>query len=664
LTRRRERREAKAARDKAAGSRSGVRSTEAVDGPAPSARDSWLLAAALVAVTVLVYAPVRDDGFFMMDDPFYVYQNLSVTAGLKLESIKWALTSGDYSNWHPLTWISHMTDVQLFGVNAGAHKIVSVGFHVANTLLLFWLLLRMTGMAGRSALVAALFALHPMHVESVAWVSERKDVLSTFFGMLTMIAYVAWLKDRQAWRYAGMCVLFALSLMSKPMLVTMPFVLMLLDVWPLRRITLADPPRAWLRLAWQKLPLFALTVASSVITFLVQRAAGAVQSVQRISVPDRIAHTVVAYGKYIRKLVLPYDLGIPYPYSAEIPAATVLASLLLVGAVSFFAVRTLRSHPYVAVGWFWFFGTLVPVIGLVQVGQQDMADRYSYVPAIGLFILVAWGAPFLLQRKGVGRPVLIALALLVTGAYTIVARKQVEAWHSSTTMFAHTAAVTRDNYMAESGLGWALGQEKRYQEAELHLHEALRIRPQHVPAHTNLGEVLTDQGKLEEAAEHYAEAARLDPTLVMVHAQLAITYSRMRRDDEAMAAFENALRVLPDYASAHNGMALVLARHGKIAEAIDHYRKAIDSQPDFAEAHNNLGVTFAGQSQLDSAVAHFSEAVRAKPDYGEAYANLGVALSTLGRSAEAVEALQNALRINPQYESSRQLLEALQRGPS
>ena len=657
MTRRRERREAKAAREKG-------KSADGADAQPVSVRGRWLLAAALVAVTVFVYAPVRDDGFFMIDDPFYVYQNLTVTGGLKLESIKWAMTSGYFANWHPLTWISHMTDAQLFGVNAGPHKVVSAAFHVANTLLLFWLLFRMTGAAGRSAFVAALFAVHPMHAESVAWVSERKDVLSTFFGMLTMIAYVAWLEDRRAWRYVAMAVLFALGLMAKPMLVTLPFVLMLLDVWPLRRVTLADPPRAWLRLAWEKLPLFALTVASSVITFVVQRASGAVQSVERLSVPDRIAHSIAAYGKYVRKLFVPYDLGIPYPYSSEIPAATTLASLLLIVGVSFFAIRTLRSHPYIAVGWFWFLGMLVPVIGLVQVGQQDLADRYSYVPAIGLFLIVAWGVPYLLEKTSVGRPALTALALLVIGATTIAGRKQVEHWQSSSTILAHTVAVTRDNFMAEAQLGWALGQEKRFQEAEAHLLESLRIKPEHVPAHTNLGEVLTDQGRLEEAAKHYEEALSYDPSLVVVHAQLGITYSRLGRNEEAIRTFEEALRLLPDYPDAHNGLALALARQGKVDEAIDHYRAAIRGKPEYSEAHNNLGVVFAGQSQLDSAVAHFSEAVRVKPDYAEGYNNLGVALSSQGRVDEAAQAFQNALRINPQYEGARQALAALQSRPN
>ena len=621
------------------------------------------LALALVAVTLVLYLPVRSYPFIGFDDPGYVTENPRVTAGLSWSAVRWALTSGYFANWHPLTWISHMVDVQLFGLNGGAHHLTNLVLHVANTLLLFVLLTKMTGAVGRSAFVAALFAVHPMHVESVAWVAERKDVLSTAFWLLTTWAYLVYTRKPQLLRYGLVLLLYALGLMSKPMLVTLPCTLLLLDVWPLRRAVIGESPRAvWLRLLYEKIPLFALAAASSVITFLVQRTSGAVESLTVVPLSVRTANAILAYWLYVQKLAVPTGLAILYSYPTNLFVGTVLLALAAVVAVSVIAVRASHTRPYLLVGWLWFLGTLVPVIGIVQVGKQPMADRYSYIPSIGLFVLVAWGAADLLTRLRAPRPAAPILSVLAVGVFTLVAQRQLQYWRLSSELWKHTIAVTGENYLAENNLGWDLVREHKPDEAIPHYLEAIRLRPRFIGGHTNLALALAELGRVDEAIVQFEEALRLEPKNHLVNLHLGFALSRKGRLDDAASQFKEAIRLKPDYVEAHNGLGLVLARKGDVEGAIREYNEALRGMPTFAEAHSNLGAALAGQGKLDEAITHFSAAIREKPELVDAHNNLGVALSSQGKLDEAIAQFTEAIRLNPNYANAHAgLALALQR---
>jgi tetratricopeptide (TPR) repeat protein len=585
------------------------------------------------------------------DDPQYVGDNRSLTRGLTWQGVSWAFTTRHAGNWHPLTWLSHMLDVRLFGLDAGAHHLTSVALHVANTLLLFGLLHAMTGALVRSAFVAALFAVHPLHVESVAWVAERKDVLSALFFFLTLWAYVAYVRKQRPARYVLVLGLFALGLMAKPMLVTLPFVLLLLDYWPLAR---AQEPSARRRLILEKLPLLGLAVASSVVTFVVQRQAGAVKALDALPLDRRLANAVVAYVAYVGETLWPARLAAIYPYPASLPGWWVAgATLVLIGA-SVWAIRAAPRHPYLCVGWLWYLGTLVPVIGLVQVGSQPMADRYTYIPLVGLFILIAWGIPDLLSGWPHLRPALGAAAALAIFACTIVARRQVEHWSSSVEVWQHALAVTRENYRAENNLAHALAKLGRTGEAIPHYAEALRIKPDFAEAHNNLGAALADRGRMDEAIDHYSEAVRLLPDYVEARNNLAVALTAEGRHDEAVRHFSEALRLDPTLATSHNNLGVALAKQGRLEEAIRHFSEALRLDPDYAEArrnlavaHNGLGAALADQGQLDEAIAQYSESKHLDPDRVDAHSNLAAALAARGRADEAIRELLEALRLAP-----------------
>jgi len=659
----------------------------------------------LLSITLAVYWQIRDHKFTNYDDTVYVTENPHVQRGLVGSSIIWAFTTTEQANWHPLTWLSHMLDCQLFGLNPGAHHLTSLFLHLANVLLLFAVLRRMTGALWRPAFVSALFALHPLHVESVAWVAERKDVLSTLFWLLTMLAYAGYAERPTRARYVLTLVAFALGLMAKPMLVTLPFVLLLLDYWPLDRMAYAGrddntPKRArkgigsskqrlsLSRLVWEKTPFFALAAISSVVTFSVQRKAGAMSNMEVLPLWSRIANALVSYLRYLGKTIWPSDLAVLYPH----PGTGLSlwwgagAGLVLLG-LSILLLRGIRSRPYLAVGWLWYLGTLVPVIGLVQVGLQAYADRYTYVPLIGLFIMVAWGVPDLAGRWGRARTVLALLAATSLSALTGCTWIQVGYWKDSLSLFTHTIQVTTNNYvaynssgvaLAEQGrfeeaidrylralrikpdyaeaqcnLGLALEREGRHEEAISHYLEALRLDPNHATAHNNLGNALADQGKLEEAISHYTEALRIKPDYAEAYNNWGTALVKQGRFEEAIDLFLRALRIKPDYAEAHSNLAWALTGRGQMAEAMAHYRIAIQIRPNFAEAHNNLGHLLVVLGRLDEAAIQFTEAVRIKPDYASARNNLGIVLARLGRLDEAVTQLREALRVQPDYGEAR-----------
>ncbi len=603
-------------------------------------------------------------GFVTWDDPDYVAGNVHVARGLTWQGARWALTATDVANWHPVTWLSHMLDVQLYGLNAGPQHVTNLLIHILNTLLLFGLLYSMTRALGRSAFVAGLFAVHPLHVESVAWISERKDVLSALFWMLTVWAYVAYVRRPALGRYLPVLLLFGLGLMAKPMLVTLPFVLLLLDIWPLQRVELGGADQSWLaalarrrsevlRLVKEKLPLFVLAAIASVVTVLVQRHGGAVAGFVKVPLSIRLTNAAASYLAYVGKMLWPVRLAAFYPLGTSTPVLQAsLGALLLIG-VTALAIRAGRRHAYFPVGWFWYVGTLIPVIGLVQVGNQSMADRYAYVPLIGLFIVAAWGAPELVARWQPARFALPTAAVCVVLACAALARAQVRYWSDSIALWQHALDVTEDNYVAHTNMGLALTEQGRYGEAGPHFAEALRLRPNDAVAHNNMGAALMRQGKPDEAARRFAAALRIQPgsadTRLDLGEALALIPGRLA---DAIAQYREALRIDPSMAVAHYVLGNALAQvPGRIPEAMAEYRAALRIRPGYAEAHLNLGTLLAQDpAQTSNAVAECRAAIRSKPDYAEAHYDLGDLLADIpGRLPDAIAEYQEALRIQPDY---------------
>jgi tetratricopeptide (TPR) repeat protein len=550
----------------------------------------WLLAVLLMLVTLALYWPALSHDFVDYDDQDYVTSNAHVQSGLTLESIKWAFSSPVVSNWHPLTMLSHMLDCQLYGLKPWGHHLTSVLLHAVNTVLVFLFLRGLTGAKWRSMLVAAVFGFHPLHVESVAWVAERKDVLSTLFWMLTLWTYALHVEKskgpgpRSKVFYVLALFFFMLGLMSKAMLVTLPFVLLLLDYWPLERF---KPGQVW-QLVREKIPFFALAAVASVVAYVEQQHSGAMKTVEALPLGERAGNALISYCRYLGKLFWPTDLAIFYPHPGYWPLGEVLlAAALLLGLSVLFYVQRVR-HPCLLMGWLWYAGTLVPVIGLVQVGGQSMADRYAYIPSIGLLVMIIWGLYELTQRWRYHE-----LVLSVAGCAAIVlclglTRQQLGYWRDSEALFRHALEVTENNYLA----------------------------------HYNLGAALDKKGQIDEAISQYREAIRLKSNYVEAHNNLGTDLGKQGQTDEAFSQFEEAIRLKPDYADAHYNLGVALGMKGQIDEAISQFQEAIRQKPDFAEAHNNLGSALLMKGQIDEAIRQFQEAIRLKPDYADARHNL------------------------------------------
>ncbi len=606
------------------------------------ASKSWAIALALVAATSVAFWPVGGNGFIGFDDPRYIINNPELRAGLTARSVAWAFTTPYANNWHPLTWLSHMVDVELFGLEPAGHHRVSVALHAANAVLLFLLLRCSTAALWPSALVAFLFALHPLRVESVAWASERKDVLGAFFWFVTMLLYVAYARRPSAGRYVSVVVAFAAGLMSKQMLVTLPFVLLLFDVWPLGRAQPepAPPPkpkrksdsapaamarRPWRSLIVEKIPLLVLAAGASLMTLRAQQ--WIVQSVESFPLPGRIANAVVSCARYLGKMVWPQDLAVFYPYrELSLVSPPVLAAAALLVAISALAVRW-RRRGYPIVGWLWFLGTLVPVLGLVQAGIQSMADRYTYLPGIGILIAVVWSATEALERRdALGRVAvrraLFAAAMLVLVVLGSLTWRQSMTWRNDETLFAHAAAVTRDSYWARYNLGLTLLDGGRAGEALPQFEEAVRLEPTSAEALVNLGRALEQSGRAPEAiaafrrahdvnredlpaARHLsralvasggaseaetvaAAAAQYWPDDPQLRYTAGIARLMLDRPEQALEPLRRAVAIDPGYAAAHNALGIALARTGDRAGAIEHFQRAVEIEPEYAEARQNL----------------------------------------------------------------------------
>ena len=573
----------------------------------------------LIAAILIAYWQVKDFDFICFDDKPYVTENRHVQSGLTVKSFIWAFTTFDASNWHPLTWLSHMLDCELYGLNPMGHHWTSLQIHIANTLLLFFILQYMTGALWRSAFVAALFALHPLHVESIAWVAERKDVLSTFFGMMALLAYCRYAKQPSLAGYLLIILFLSMGLMAKPMLVTLPFLLLLLDFWPLERLRFVTV----FRLVLEKIPLFVPVIISSCLTFMAQQSSGAVKSLESFPLTVRAANAFVSYVSYAVKAIWPHNLTVFYPHPGNsLPLWQVFGAILLVGGATVLAIRSLKKYPYIAVGLFWYLGTLVPVIGLIQVGPQAMADRYTYIPMTGLFIIIAWGFSDLSTKWHYRKIVLTLFAVIILSALTTRTFLQLGYWRNSITLFEHAVNVTDNNCLAHNNLGAALLEKGKFDKAVLHIKESLRIEPGCKAALYNLGAALSAQRKLDKAVLHYNDVLKINPEDAIVHNNMADVLSVQGKLDEAVLHYNKALKINSDHADAHCSLGSLLARQNKFKEAMFHLAEAIRINPDYAEAYNEIGVILFQQGKYKKAEVFFSKAIQIKPSYTEARKNI------------------------------------------
>ena len=643
-------------------------------------RRDFSICAGLVVLTLAAYWQVGAFDFIGYDDNQYVYDNLHVRKGLSWENVGWAFTTGRASNWHPLTWLSHMLDVQLFGLRSGAHHAVNLAFHVANTLLLFLILRRMTAAVWQSAMVAALFALHPLHVESVAWVAERKDVLSTFLGLLTIAAYVRYTRNPGRGRYFLVAVLFALGLMVKPMLVTLPFVFLLLDYWPLGRMSLSlaeqststeQPSKtAWKsrkqrgnsqsrsvgesqkilpimgRLVLEKLPLLMLSVLSCVVTYIVQQ--GAMVSIEHVSFGPRIANALLAYVHYLGKMVWPLNLALPYPFKFSPDAGHILLSIALLVSITSAAIWAWRScRPYLTVGWFWYLGTLVPVIGIVQVGSQGMADRYTYIPSIGIFIMAVWGLTELIATWDRRHLALPMIGLPVLAACFMLTRVQIQYWRNTETLFLHTNDVIPGSKTVHKILMMWYWEQEKPAESIAQAEEVLKLDPQNAEAHTHIALILIEQKRWDEAAAHLKIALQSNPSFAAAYNHYGVVLFAKEDAEGAIKHLREAVRLEPENVCARQNLAKTYFAIGKLEEAAQQWRKVLHLQPHSAEAAGELGVVLQKQGKTTEAIDFYRQSLESYPRDVNVRNNLAVALLTTGKTKEALDQWRELLHLQP-----------------
>ena len=630
-------------------------------------RQSWLALGLLLAVTLFVYLPVRHHDFVSYDDTDYVTDNRHVLDGLALPGVKWAFTSSHACNWHPLTWLSHMLDVTLFGGNPAGHHLTSVLFHLANVALLFAVLRRLTGAVWRSLLVAALFSLHPLRVESVAWIAERKDVLSAFFFLLCLAGYTHYAAARErphrrrTW-YIATLLLFALGLMSKPMLVTLPCVLLLLDFWPLQRIDFSHTSNARkqiARLLLEKIPFFFLSAASCVITFVVQKQGGAVRSLESFSWDERLGNAVVACAGYVEKTFWPAGLAVFYPHPGQWPVATIAISTLLVCGATIAAFLFIKRAPAFTVGWLWFGGMLVPTIGFVQVGNQALADRYTYLPCIGLFIAIVWPLSILVARYRPARIAATAIAGAVMLALAFLTARQLPHWQDSERLYNRALAVTKNNYVAHNGLGYFYLSRGRVDDAIVELRQAIAIHPRFAEALTNFGCALLQKGRDADALACFNQAVKVQPSLAVARYNLGTLLHAKGRVEEAARELRIAATLRPDDAVTRVNLGNSLLVLGRLDEAAGSYRDALRIQPKDADALSNLGFVFIQAGRFEQAIACLTQAVKIQPNHANAHFNLGDAQRRSGRLTEARASMERALALQPNDAEAKALLETI-----
>jgi protein O-mannosyl-transferase len=655
---------------------------------------AWLLAVSLALLTIALFWPATRCDFVNYDDNGELTENIHVQHGLTWESMKWAFSSSLNGGWLPIQQLSHMALYPILGLNPWGYHLINVVLHGLNAALVFALLQQMTGARWRSVWVAALFAVHPLRVEAVAWVVEGKEVLCVFFGLLALMAYARYAQAQSLKSEAGTedaesamqksgtpdtqhasrftfhvsrlrshagtfyflsLFLYALGLMSKPTVVTWPFVMLLLDYWPLGRLepsTLNSQLSTLLRLAREKIPFFVLAALESVITLMAQQREGGLVTNESLPLAARVGNALISYCRYLGKLFWPTDMAVMYPHPGYWPLGkVVLAGGVLLGLSVLVWVQR-RRFPYLLVGWLWYCGTLAPMSQVLQTGSQAMADRWTYIPSLGVLIMVVWGVCELTrgwQHRALGWSLAGGAVLVFCLAVT---RQQIGHWQNSETLWRHTLDVTENNYFAHYNLGVTLDAKGQSDEALRQFEETMRLRPYEADVRNSFGAALGKKGQSEEAIRQYQEAIRLKPDHALAHNNLGAALDQKGQSDEAIRQLQEAIRLKPDYAEAHNNLGAALDKKGQRDEAIRQYQAAVRLKPDYADAHNNLGAALDDQGQSDEAIRHYQVALRLKPDHAEAHNNLGIALGRKGQSDEAIRQFQEAVRLKPDYADS------------
>lgn len=629
----------------------------------------FFICSALVLATIIAFEPVRHNDFISYDDYAYVAENEQVRGGITRESVIWAFTTSHKANWHPLTWLSHMLDCELFELNPVWHHLVNLLFHIANALLLFWVFKRMTGKVWLSGFVAAVFALHPLNVEPVVWVAERKTVVSGLFWMLTIAAYVRYSERPSIARYLLAIFVYGLTIMTKPTVVTLPFVLLLLDFWPLQRLEFlhnnkskdstqpesAEPrfrvSSTW-RLVTEKIPLFALAAILGTITFLVQKSGGAMLPAERLTLSYRIGNALVSYVSYISKMVYPSRLAIFYPHpGTSLPPWQPIACLVVLAIASAGIIYRIRQHRYLAVGWLWYLGTLVPVIGVIQAGSQAMADRYTYLPSIGISIMAAWGAVELLSKLRYRSIWLGILAGLLLTAMVVRTRMQVQHWKNNLTLYRYTLAVTENNAIIRNSYGCAFFEEEQPDEAIKQLKEALRISPRFSLARSNLGRIYLKQGKVNEAIACFNEVLRVGKDSPDVYYFLGLAEVRQEKYDDAVTHFTDALRLKQGHINARLQLAYTLVKLDRVRQAVEHFYKILQLKPDHLTALNGVAWVLATRNDIETQepikAVEFAERACELTNYQNAGAmdTLAAAYAAAGKFSLAIETAEKAVEL-------------------
>jgi protein O-mannosyl-transferase len=614
----------------------------------PKHYTNLILCAALIVVTLAVYWPVRNHEFIDLDDDAYIVSNPNVKSGLSWQGVKWAFTTGHAANWHPVTWLSHQFDCQFFDLKPAAHHLINLLFHIINTILVFLVFNRMTKGVWQSAFIAGLFALHPLHVESVAWVAERKDMLSTMFWLLTMFAYVRYAERNSISRYFIALVLFILGLMSKPMLVTLPIVLLLLDYWPLER--LQKSKSSIFSLIIEKIPFFVLSIISSVITFMVQQHSQATSVILPLEVC--LANAINSYAVYIGKMIWPIHLAVLYPHIyGFIPVFKIIVFAVMLIVATIVLIYYGRRHKYLIVGWFWYIVTLVPVIGIIQVGSQAMADRYTYIPLTGIFLIIAFGASELLQNIPVKKYIFTALAIIVLLGCVTTTSKQLKYWQDDYPLYDHALTVIEQTYLTQDNVS-ELGPRR-------HTSEALRYVPNSPVLHTIFGTTLLELNRLDEAIDNFKFAIELDPNYLTPYYNMAIALGQKGDVNGAIEQYKSIIRLKPDFVDAYSFTGELLYQKGQFAESIEYLEKAIQFAPDNIPLHNRLMTAYASIGKIDEAIEHCRIVLKANPNDAEMLTNLGILLQVQGRVDEAIESYRKALQINPNFQKARENLETI-----
>lgn len=596
----------------------------------------------IVVAVFAAYWQLPKNDFISFDDDIYVTHNPHIKEGFTFKSIKWAFTTFHAFNWHPVTWLSHMMDYKLFGKNASMHHFMNLFYHILNSILVFVIFRAVTKDIWPSAIVAILFAVHPLHVESVAWISERKDVLSTFFGLWALGIYFLYAKKQKIRYYLAVILMYALGLMAKPMLVTLPILLLLFDFWPLQRVAIAaygNPTNCFVNrkslgfLVLEKIPFFALSAASSIITVIAQKEGGIVKSIQEFPIYLRLANAFVSYIRYICKMILPVNLSFYYPYQKDLNVWIVMGALILIIILSVAALKTVKNKPFFFAGWFWYLITLLPVIGLIQVGTQSMADRYTYVPMIGLFIIAAWGGKKILDS--IHQRNLKAFAalwsILITGLM-LITWKQVRYWQNDIRLFSHAVAVTAENPRSNYHLGLALEREGDIEKAIEHYKEAIRIAPDFLRARNSMGNALSKQGKYEEALRHYIYALNLKKKYADGHFNLGFALMNLGKNDEAIKQYHKAIEINKNHADAHYNLGKILSQRKKYKESLKHFMEVVRINPRDAEAYNNMGNCYFRVGNHQDAIDSYKKALLINPDYTLAKRNLEIAIKQMEKT--------------------------------